>query len=45
MVFTWPPQIAGRMDIPQQMVIQIPKEGEASVMEAVTEEQEGEEDD
>ena len=32
------------MDVPQQMVIQIPKEGEASVMEAVTEEHEGDDD-
>ena len=40
----WSPQIAGKMDVPQQMVIQIPKEGEASVMEAVTEEHEGDDD-
>lgn len=33
------------MDIPRQMVIQIPKEGEASVMEAVAEEREGDEED
>ena len=36
--------IAGKMDVPQQVVIQIPKEGEASVMEAVTEEHEGDDD-
>ena len=33
------------MDIPRQMVIQIPKDGEASVMEPVAEEQDADDED